>query len=191
MYDTLDDSYRLYVSEVSNGFFVLDFKYAPGSREIQVLTSNYIDMNKLLKENNLHMPKDAYFLALALVGWKYNPGFEMESIVLTTNGFHDFEITLAYDDDGRILSKILHRVYYRYAYYESNNYVRASGGYLAKSYIAPYDRNGTTKQIIAVFDTTDYPNDAKKGYSERYMLGAHIVNHTDHSIFAFNSTYDP
>jgi hypothetical protein len=63
------------VTEVSHGLFILDFKHHPGNHEIQIITSNFIDLNALLKDNNLHMPKDAIFLAVTLVGAKYNPHF--------------------------------------------------------------------------------------------------------------------
>ena len=32
MYDGFDDSYRLYVTEIKNGLFVVDFKYHLGNR---------------------------------------------------------------------------------------------------------------------------------------------------------------
>ena len=98
-----------------------------------------------------------------------------------------------YDDDGNILSSILHRVLYRYAYYMSTNYVRSVYGYIAMSYILPpIYRSFTnyTRQVVAVYDSTDYESDHEKGYSERYMVGSFRSNRTTPLVFAFNTTYD-
>lgn len=70
--------------------FVIDFKYVPGSRTIQVITTNYIDVVKLLKDNNLNMPNGATFMGVTLVGARYNPALETESVVITTRGYHNF-----------------------------------------------------------------------------------------------------
>jgi hypothetical protein len=118
----------------------------------------------------------------------------VENIVVTTHGFHNFELTLIYDDNGRILSTILHRVYYRYAFYESDNFVKSAGGYLAVGYTLPAvfeEWTPWTSQLIVVYDTRDYEGDSAMGYSERYMLGAHTLNHSDHAVFGFNTTYNP
>jgi len=62
----------------------------------------------------------------------------MENILVTTNGFHNFEITLIYDKKGHIITQILHRVYYRYGYYNTVNYVKTTDlGYMAINYIIP------------------------------------------------------
>jgi hypothetical protein len=49
MFDSFDDVYRLYVTELYNGLFVLDFKYRLGARDLNIVTMNFIDLNKLLK----------------------------------------------------------------------------------------------------------------------------------------------
>lgn len=126
VYDFFDDIYRLYLTESTHGLFIIDFKHTLESKEIQILTTNFLDLNVLLKDNNLHMPKDAIFLAVTLTSTQENPHFEVENIVITTNGFHNFEVTLIYDE-ARLLSSILHRVYYRYAFYEAQNFVRSAG----------------------------------------------------------------
>jgi hypothetical protein len=157
-----------------------------------VLTTNFLDLNVLLKDNNLHMPKDSIFAAVTLTNTIYNPHFEVENIVVTTAGFHNFEITLIYDG-ARLLSSALHRIYYRYAFYECNNFVRSAGDYLAISYSLPemFSWTDFTRQLIVVYDAKDYPADSAKGYSERYILGAHHINHSHQSTFGFNTTFDP
>lgn len=98
-----------------------------------------------------------------------------------------------YDDDGNVLSSIVHRIYYRYGYYNTVNDVKTSSGYLAISYTIPYTQEyqtNYTRQIVAVYDTLDYPGDHELGYSTRYMLGAFRGNKTNPFVFAFNTTYD-
>jgi len=194
MYDQLDRTYRLYVTELTNGLFVLDFGHKFGSRELEIITTNFVDLNKLLQDNGFHMPNDAVFLAVTHTAFLYNPHLETENILVTTTNFHSFEFTLIYDNTGHIISSILHRVYYRYGYYTTYNYVKAAGGYLAISYIIPpiveYMSN-FSRQVVALYDTMNYEHESEKGYSERWMIGAHTFNHTDPSAFGFNTTYDP
>ena len=193
MYDGYDNTYRLYVTEITSGLFVLDFAHKFGSRELEIITMNYVDLNKILQANGFHMPNDAIFLTVTHTSFIYNQYLEMENILVTTTNFHSFEFTLIYDSNGHIISTILHRVYYRYGYYTTRNYVRAGNGYMAISYIIPplveYMSN-YSRQVVALYDTMDYPHESEKGYSERYMLGAHTFNHTDQCAFGFNTTYD-
>lgn len=49
VYDSDDDAYRLYVTEVNHGLFVIEFNHTFGHNEIQVLATNFIDLNKLLE----------------------------------------------------------------------------------------------------------------------------------------------
>ena len=74
-------------------------------------------MITLLEQNNLHMPIDGLFMAITLSNYKYNPHFYMESVIVTTKHYHSFEVTLVFDDNGKLLSKILHRVFQKYGFY--------------------------------------------------------------------------
>lgn len=67
------------------------------------------------------MPDDASIQAIALSSYKYNPHFFMETVIVTVKGYHNLEVTLVYDDNGNIISSILHRVYFRYGYYNVVN----------------------------------------------------------------------
>lgn len=53
-----------------------------------------------------------------------------------------------------------------------------------------FEWTGYTNQLVVVYDARDYESDALKGYSERYMVGAHVINHTQQSTFGFNTTFD-
>ena len=153
-------------------------------------------MKALLEKNNMHMPSDGSFQAVTLSSYKYSPHFDVEAVIVTTKGYHNFEVLLAYDDDGNVQSSVLHRVYYRYAYYNTFNDVRVSQGYVAIPYVIPpiYEyMTNYTRQIVAVYDTSDYTSDpmpAAGNISARYMLGAFRSNKTTPLVFAFNTTYD-
>jgi hypothetical protein len=106
------------------------------------------------------MPKDATFQSVTFNTATYNPHFDTENIIVTTKGYHNFEITIVYDETGHVISSILHRVYFRYGYYNSVNEVKATQGYVAFGFIIPpiFDYMTTyMKQYIAVYDTLDYP----------------------------------
>lgn len=113
--------------------------------------------------------------------------------MVTAKNYHNIEILLVYDDNGNVLSSIVHRIYYRYGYYNSVNNVKTASGYMAISYVIPYIYDYMTnksKQIVAVYDTRDYDDDHERGFSERYMLGAVRLNSTSDVTYAFNTTYD-
>lgn len=72
------------------------------------------------------------------------------------------EVVLVFDDNGNIISEILHRIYYRYGYYNTVNEVRTANGYVAITYIIPYVQeyiSNKTRQVVAVYDTHDYDDD--------------------------------
>jgi hypothetical protein len=53
----------------------------------------------------------------------------------------------------------LHRIYYRYGFYEAYNQVKAAAGYLAVGYTIPSLFNPIEfygRQYVAVYDTSDY-----------------------------------
>lgn len=87
--------------------------------------------------------------------------------MITTRGYHNFEVTLVYDESGHIISTILHRVYYRYGFYEAYNQIRASQGYIAIGYTVPsiFASFPYAKQYVAVYDSDDYEHESDKGYS--------------------------
>ena len=61
------------------------------------------------------------------------------------------------------MSTILHRLYLRYAFYNTMNELRVTRGYVAISYLLPptYERETNyTRQIIAVYDSDDYESES-------------------------------
>ena len=139
------------------------------------------------------MPVDAKFLAVTFSSRISHPHMEVENVIVTTDKYHTFEITLIYDDNAQILGAHLHRVYYRYGWYEAANIVKAEEGYVAIPYILPeifHDYLRYPRQYIVVYDSQDYEGDSPKGFSERYMLGGFQINNTQTGGFGFNVTYD-
>lgn len=191
-HSVLTDTFRLYITEINNGFFIVDFTRHSWESEIHILSIRYVDMNDLLKKNTMHMPSDATFQAITFAGLDVDEHFEKERIIITTKGYHNFEVLIVYDESDHIFSTILHRVYYRYSFYNAYNDVKSISGYVAIGYTLPniYSIYNYTRQYIALYDTNDYEHESDKGYSERYILGAFPVNYRDPCSFAFNKTYD-
>lgn len=48
VYSSAEQSYRLYMTEVTGGLFVLDFTHAMGRGEINILSLAYVDLRSLL-----------------------------------------------------------------------------------------------------------------------------------------------
>lgn len=193
-YSGHNNAYRLYITEARYGFFVVDFVRAHVSDpDITLLTPNFVDVKKLLEDNNLHLPIDATFQAITFVKPLSHPLYDAENIVITTRGYNNFEITVFFDKDGRVQGTILHRVYQRYSFYNAVNEVHAKSGFVVVSYVYPPNMDQDLpfgKQYVTLYDSIDYPHEAEKGYSVHYMIGAIPLNVTSAAMFSINSTYD-
>jgi hypothetical protein len=150
--------FRLYVTEVNNGLFVVDFTHEIGRDEISIRKVEYIDLAQTLVRQDLHLPSDASFQAVSLLGYKFNPHFETESVLVVTKGYHNIEFLIVYDDDSFVVSCLVHRVYLRYAFYNTVNEVAVTPGFFAVSYVVPplFERDDYSEQYIVVYDTLDY-----------------------------------
>jgi hypothetical protein len=194
VYSANTDAYRLYVTEARYGFFVVDFvRPSFADDDITILTTTFVNVKKLLEDNNLHMPIDAAFLAITYVKATYNPHFDIENVLITTKGYNNFEVIVIYDDSGHVQGTVLHRVYQRYSFYNAVNEVHAKNGFIVMSYVLPPNMDqtlGYRKQYITLYDSIDYPHESEKGYSEHFMIGAIPLNDTTAASFAINSTYD-
>lgn len=105
------------------------------------------------------MPSDATYQAVALVSYKYNPNHYVETVMVSTKGYHHVELYLIFDDNGKLLENYIWRIYYRYGFYNAINEIKVASGYVAIPYLIPYTQEYTsnyTRQIIAVYDTSDY-----------------------------------
>ena len=154
------DTYRLYITEISHGLFVVDFTRHFTDPEITILRTTFVDLHKMLAENNYHMPDDAIFLAVAYVKTVPSPHFYSENMVVTTRGYHNFEIEMNYDNKGFLQAAVLVRVYHRYTFYDAVNEVQAESGFILIGYVLPatVDQTQYTKQYVTIYDSIDYSN---------------------------------
>lgn len=47
--------------------FFVDFKWSKGRKSIEIMKVEFIDLNKLMISQNLHMPNTAFFEAITVV----------------------------------------------------------------------------------------------------------------------------
>jgi hypothetical protein len=193
VYAAPTNTYRLYITEARYGFFVIDFVKAHVSdAEITILTTSFVNVRQLLQDVKIHIPNDASFQAISYVKSNVIPHFDSENIVITMKGFDNFEIMLIYDEDGRLQTQVLHRIYKRYAFYNTFNEVHARNGFIVVGYIFPPNMVSDVyrKQYIALYDSIDYPHESEQGYSEHEIISAIPLDTTTAAMFAINTTYD-
>lgn len=137
--------------------FVVDFRWKIGSPQLTIKNIDFIDLSKLLENNGYHMPYDARFEAVIVTSTQYdrNYGYQNQTILITTGRFHTFQIGLITDNNGKVVSLTLERVYLRYAGFHVQNYIRHYNDYFVITHIAPQseiDKNpGISKQILSVY----------------------------------------
>lgn len=68
--------YRLVITEVRHGLFFVDFKWTRGRQSIEITKVEFIDLNKLMIKENLHMPNLAYFWGVAITAEYYDQTFK-------------------------------------------------------------------------------------------------------------------
>ena len=105
------------------------------------------------------MPSDATYQGITFTGIQFASDIEMERVIVTTKGYHNFEVILTYDKSDKIQAAHIHRVYYRYGFYHTVNDVKAVPGYVAIGYVLPAAYviyKELPKQYVAIYDTSDY-----------------------------------
>jgi hypothetical protein len=133
------DSYRLYVTEIIKGIFVIEFTHKLGDKEIHITRIQYINVNQLVNEIKQKLPYDATFQAIILIESIRDAELKKSKdiILLTTGRFHTFQMEFLYDKNGNILSKTITKIYLRYAYYVIQNYIKHHNGLFVLSQILP------------------------------------------------------
>ena len=79
-------------------------------------------------------------------------------VVVTTRNFHIFQFNFHFDKTGTILEKKLGKIFYRYGFYETVNYVKNFDGYFAvlqKIPIPFQDFDWYNRQVLTVYDTKE------------------------------------
>lgn len=88
------------------------------------------------------MPNMAFFEAISVINEFYNSAFRYWEIdfVITTRNFHMFQLNCFFDRAGKLVRNDddIVKVFYRYGFYETSNYVKAFDGYIAVVQKVPY-----------------------------------------------------
>lgn len=106
------------------------------------------------------MPNLAFYEAITITETYYDKVFNYWEIecVVTTRNFHIFQLNFHFDKTGTILERKLGKVFYRYGFYETANYIKNFDGYFAvlqKIPIAFQDFDWYNRQVLTVYDTKE------------------------------------
>ena len=77
---------------------------------------------------------------------------------MATSNFHSFQINLHIDKTGTIATHEIVKVFYRYGFYENENYIKAFDGYFAigqKLPIMLHPFPWYSKLVLTVYDTRE------------------------------------
>ena len=67
--------YRLAITEINHGLFFVDFKFTRGRQSIEIIKVEFIDLNKVMIKDNLHMPNWAFFWGIAITQQYYDKNY--------------------------------------------------------------------------------------------------------------------
>lgn len=152
--------YRLAITELRNGVFFVDFKWRRGMREIEVVKVEFLDLRQELFNDHLPMPNMAFFEAVTVATQYYDPMFKYWDVdlIVTTRNFHIFQVNCNFDRTGSLLYHKIAKIFYRYGYYETTNYIKTFDGYFAVVQkipvsFEPFER--LSRQVLTVYDTKE------------------------------------
>ena len=64
--------YRLAITETKRGMFFVDFRFTKGRQSLEIIKVSFVDLNKVMAADNLHMPNLAFFWGLAITNEHYD-----------------------------------------------------------------------------------------------------------------------
>ena len=140
MFTDIVGLYRLAITELRYGVFFVDFKYRKGMRSVEVINIEFMDLSDELMRQHLPMPNMAFFEAVTPLNENYNQIFKHWEIdiLVTTRNFHMFQVNCFFDAAGKLVDHQIIRVFYRYGFYETSNYVKSFDGYFAVVQKVPF-----------------------------------------------------
>lgn len=146
------------MTEVRHGLFLVDFKWSNGRNELIITKTNFINLREMLGNISMPLPNDAHFAGVTVLDEKYNglDEYWQLDIVVTIRGFHSFELNLLIDKAGSVLNSQITRIYEKYSYYLSTNYLKSFDGYFAVVQVLPsflHHLVRYSKQVLAVYDS--------------------------------------
>jgi hypothetical protein len=160
-FTNLSNTYRLVITELRSGFFVVDFRWTRGRKSVEILKVEFIDMVEEMNRIHVPLPNAAFFTAIAINKNTYEANFSYwrTQVIVTTSNFHSFQVDMHIDRTGTVVSHEISKIYYRYGFYESQNYIKAFNGYFAiaqrlPTMLEPFD--WYSKTVLTVYDTYDH-----------------------------------
>ena len=105
-FTNISNTYRLVVSELRNGFFVVDFRWTRGRKSIEILKVEYIDLVEELVRIHMPLPNAAFFTAIAINKEYYDTkfGYWQSEVIVATSNFHHFQVNLHIDKTGTVVA---------------------------------------------------------------------------------------
>lgn len=148
------------------------------------------------------MPNNAFFEAVTVSKYYYDPTFKYwdAEVIVTTRNFHIFQMDCTFDQTGTLLTHKISKVFYRYGYYETTNYIKTFDGYFAVVQKLPVTYEPfpwLSRQVLTVYDTRERWTPMQKEGKEEdadtvvpgyYMLGG-IAMDKGRVTYDFNFTF--
>jgi hypothetical protein len=123
-YNAGTGTYRLYISEMTKGLFMVEFTHKAGKPDIIIRQIVFIDVKGLLNDLKETLPYDATFQAIALLSsTKDETKKTTDNLLLTTGRYHTIQLAVTYGTTSALISKKITRIYLRYSYYEVSNHI--------------------------------------------------------------------
>lgn len=84
------DTYRLYVSELTEGVFSITFKYLSNTKGISILHTTKIDLPQMLSQSGHMAPYDATYQGVKIVRSSYDKDLEKtkDTVLVTMGVYH-------------------------------------------------------------------------------------------------------
>lgn len=183
-FTNLSETYRLVITELRNGFFVVDFKWVKGRKSVEVLKIEFINLKEEMLRIHYPLPNAAFYTAIAINKEYYDPIFNywQTEVIVATSNFHSFQVNLHIDKTGTVVSHEIVKIFYRYGFYENQNYIKAFDGYFAIAQRLPtmlevFD--WYSQMVLSVYDTRErWTFNATSGREEpvapTYLEGTNI-----------------
>lgn len=104
------------------------------------------------------MPNLAFFTAVVINKETYDSTMKYwkTEVIVATSNFHSFLVEFDIDRTGTIAFHKIIRVFYRYGFYENENYIKAFDGYFAIGQRLPTMMHvfpWYSKLVLSVYDT--------------------------------------
>lgn len=191
IYSSQSGTYRLYISEMTKGLFMVEFTHKAGRPDIVIKQIVYIDVKTLLNDLKETLPYDATFQAIALIDSTTDSAKRTtQTLLITTGRFHTLQLSVTYNAASALISKKISRVYLRYSYYEVTNHISHTNGLFLVKHTIPDDlhEENRTQQLYTVYSTRDTN---RTDIERRGLIGAYPLNDNNTHKFDFNLTIDP